>query len=89
MVDVKNIILIGKLSLSEIGINLLVLCLDGVTSIVSAGEISSILASGLVFYKSTSNSGSGGNSNSFSSGSPETNRSGKTAEDIINDAAIL
>ncbi|WP_051542006.1 hypothetical protein [Clostridium lundense] len=57
---------IRYLSLSGTGINLPVLCLDGVTSIASAGEISSIAASGLVLYKTASNSGSGGDSNSSS-----------------------
>ncbi|WP_051541999.1 hypothetical protein [Clostridium lundense] len=57
---------IGQLSLSGTGINLHVFCLDGVTSIASAGEMSSIAASGLVLYKTASNSGSGGESNSSS-----------------------
>ncbi|ARC83442.1 colicin D family protein [Clostridium argentinense CDC 2741] len=57
---------IGQLSLSGTGINVPVLCLDGVTSIASVGEISSIATSGLAFYNMTSNSGSGGDSNSSS-----------------------
>lgn len=59
------------------------LCLDGVTSIATAGEISSIAASGSVLYKAASNSGSDGNSNSSSDKNVDTNESVKVkAEDV-------
>ncbi len=64
---------ISKVSLAEMGISFNVLCLEGVTSIVSVGEISSIAVSGLAFYNMASNSGSGGDSNSSSDKNIDTN----------------
>lgn len=61
--NLPGTISIGQLSLSGTGINIPVLCLDGVASIATAGEISSIAASGSVLYKAASNGGSTRNSN--------------------------
>lgn len=73
-----------SLSPSEIGINVPVLCLDGVTPIASVGEISSIAASGLAFYNMASNSGSGEDSNSSSNENIDANDAKGTTEPISN-----
>jgi len=80
VVDFANIILTGQLFLSETGINIHVLCLDGVASIATAGEISSIAASGSVLYKAASKSGSGGNGNSSSNKNIDNNGSGEVPD---------